>query len=51
MENGNVGLKFRPFSMYGFNIISLVDCLALWNEFEENNTLDIEDSNEHHLQL
>jgi hypothetical protein len=29
--------------------ISLVDCLALWNEFKVNNTLDTEDSNEHCL--
>jgi adenosyl cobinamide kinase/adenosyl cobinamide phosphate guanylyltransferase len=29
----------------------LIDCLALWNEFKVNNTLDIKESNEHCLHL
>jgi hypothetical protein len=33
------------------HIMSLVDCLALWNEFKVNNTLDIEESDEHFLHL
>jgi hypothetical protein len=34
-----------------FHVISLVDCTALWNEFKVNNTLDIEESDEHCLHL
>jgi hypothetical protein len=29
-----------------FKITSLVDCLALWNEFKVNDALDIEESDE-----
>jgi hypothetical protein len=48
-ENPIGGPKFRPFSTHNFawplqyfHIISLADCLALWNEFKVNSTLDIE---------
>jgi len=54
VENPIIVLKFRAFSMHSFthplqyfHIISLVDCLALWNEFRVNNNLNIEESNEH----
>jgi hypothetical protein len=30
---------------------SLVECSALWNEFKVNNTLDIQESDEHCLHL
>jgi hypothetical protein len=53
VENPIVGSKFRPFSTHSltkaiqyFHIISLVECLALWNEFKVNNTLDIKQSDE-----
>jgi len=34
-----------------FQIIKLVDWMALWNKLKVNNTLDIEESDEHCLQL
>jgi hypothetical protein len=33
------------------HIISLVDCLVLWNEFRVNSTLNIEESDERYLHL
>jgi hypothetical protein len=58
VENRIAGSKFRPFSMHSFSyplqyfrIISLVDCLTLWNEFKVNNTLDIEKIDDHYLHL
>jgi hypothetical protein len=58
VENPIVAPRFRPFCMqsftyplYYFHIISLVDCLALWNEFKVNNTLDIYESDEHCLHV
>jgi hypothetical protein len=44
VENPIIGPKFRPF-------LSLVDCLALWNEFEVNNAIDTEKNAEHCLHL
>jgi hypothetical protein len=29
----------------------LADCFALWNDFKINNTLDIEESDQHFLHL
>jgi hypothetical protein len=49
IENPTVGPKFRPFSM-NFLILNSVNCLALWTEFKVN-TLDIKESDEHHLYL
>jgi hypothetical protein len=58
VENPIVGSKFRPFYMYNFisslqyfHTISLVDCLATWNEFKLNNAIRIEGSVEHCLHL
>jgi len=36
------------FSIY---IVSLIDCLASWNEFKVNNTLNIEESDRQLLHL
>jgi hypothetical protein len=54
VENPIVGPNFRPFSTYSFtiqlqylHIISLVDCLALWNEFKVNRTRDIEEGDKY----
>jgi hypothetical protein len=56
--NPITGPNFRPFSTHSFtsplqyfHIISLVDCLALWNEFKVNNILDIKESEGHCLHL
>jgi len=53
-EEANLGPNFRPFSTYSFtiqlqylHIISLVDCLALWNEFKVNRTRDIEEGDKY----
>jgi hypothetical protein len=57
VENPTAEAKFRPFSTQFhvttsiFHIISLVDCLALWNEFKVNNTFDIKESDHHCLHL
>jgi hypothetical protein len=34
-----------------FHIISLVECLTLWDKFKVNSTLDIEENDEHCLHL
>jgi hypothetical protein len=56
VENPIVGPKFRHFSthsstypLHRFHVMGLVECLALWNEFKVNSTLDIEESDEHCL--
>jgi hypothetical protein len=58
VENPITGTKFRPFSTQSlmkplkyFYIISLFHCLALWDEFNVDNTLDIEESDEHCLHV
>jgi hypothetical protein len=50
VENSIIWPKFKAFSMHSFtqplqyfHIISLVDCLALWNEMKVNITLDIKE--------
>jgi hypothetical protein len=40
----HVTTSLFPHNKFGY-------CLALWNEFKENNTLDIEESDEHYLHL
>jgi len=56
--NPIVGPNFRPFSVQSFkqsrqyfHTVSLIDCLALWDEFKINNTFNIEESDEHCLHL
>jgi hypothetical protein len=56
VENPITGPKFRPFSVHSFilllqyfHIMSLIDCLAFWNEFKVNSSLNIEESDEHRL--
>jgi len=56
VKNPIVGPKLRHFSMHRImkllqysHIISLVDCFASWNEFKVNNTIDINESDEHCL--
>jgi hypothetical protein len=58
MVENPIGPKFQPLSMHiimqslqYFHIISMVHCLALWNEFKVNNALDTEESDEHSLHL
>jgi len=58
VENPIVGPKFKPFSRHSFTLTPSVfpcnkfgDCLALWNELKENNTLNIEESDKHCLHL
>jgi hypothetical protein len=55
VENPNIEPNFGLFFFYRqlqyFHVIRFVDCSALWNELEMNNTLDIEGSDEHFLHL
>jgi hypothetical protein len=58
VETPIIGAKFRTFSsaqlhvsLQYFHIISFTDSLALCNEFKGNNTLHIEESDEHCLHL
>jgi hypothetical protein len=58
LENLIVGQKITPFPTHSFmkpllffHILSLIECLALWNEFKVNSALDIEESDEHYLDL
>jgi hypothetical protein len=54
VEKPLIGPKFRYFSIHSFtqpfqyfHIIIWVDCVALWNEFKVNSTLDVEQIHEH----